>query len=171
MALIARRYITSDRYNPSKKQSSKQKAHLISLNSKMHTEKENNPNFSNTTPRPVTRTQNELAVQQEKAITYERRYQSEHKQATRKDCAAASLVVKRHSPAYLRLMLLRAAISNGICFLRMSGKKVEVLMDAVGRYIQGEMHPKHNTQHSMEQPDGSNNAQGMPGCEDEYDDE
>ncbi|KIK35063.1 hypothetical protein CY34DRAFT_17272 [Suillus luteus UH-Slu-Lm8-n1] len=76
MALIARRYITSDRYNPSKKRSSKQKAHLISLNSKTHTEKENNPNFGNTTPRPVTRTQNELAVQQEKAITYERRYRN-----------------------------------------------------------------------------------------------
>ncbi|KAG2122911.1 hypothetical protein DEU56DRAFT_760188 [Suillus clintonianus] len=76
MALIARRYITSDRYNPSKKRSSKQKAHLISLNSKTHTEKENNPNFGNTTPRPVTRTQNELAVQQEKAITYERRYRT-----------------------------------------------------------------------------------------------
>ncbi|KIK35064.1 hypothetical protein CY34DRAFT_26709 [Suillus luteus UH-Slu-Lm8-n1] len=50
-------------------------------------------------------------------------------------------------------------------------KKVEVLMDAVGRYVRGETHPKHDTQHSMEQPDGSNNAQGMPGCEDEYDDE
>ncbi|KAG1848993.1 hypothetical protein F4604DRAFT_1687533 [Suillus subluteus] len=49
-------------------------------------------------------------------------------------------------------------------------KRIEVLMDAVGRYVRGEAHPKNDTQESMEQSDG-NDAQGMPRCEDEHDDE
>ncbi|KAG2088493.1 uncharacterized protein F5147DRAFT_789471 [Suillus discolor] len=49
-------------------------------------------------------------------------------------------------------------------------KRIKVLMDAVGRYVRGEMHPKNDTQESMEQSDG-NDAQGMPRCEDEHDDE
>ncbi|KAG1722244.1 hypothetical protein EDB19DRAFT_1835100 [Suillus lakei] len=98
------RYVKRDRYNPVKRRSPTQKAHLTRLNSRTTVEKENSPpaeicsaRDSSPSPAIVAHLQIELDTQREKTKTYEKCYHSERKRASRKDNAAACLQEQLHS--------------------------------------------------------------------------
>ena len=92
--MLTRRYLRSDCYNPSKKRSSKQQAHLAQINSKKPLDKKNIPDDCYTFPTPSRAealVHNQLTVQQQRAITYEKHYRCERKWSTRKELTVVSI--------------------------------------------------------------------------------